>query len=81
MTRSILITVAGGLFVSACNEPAHLQRSYGEAYSEAFTQQADLTRPAAAEAGITLTGEEGVALRQRVAESTSDTEKGETVEE
>jgi hypothetical protein len=81
MNRSTLITVAGGLFVSACAEPAHLQRTHGEAYGEAFTQQADLTRPAATEAGTPLTGEEGLALRQRVVESTSDAEKGETVED
>lgn len=81
MKRIPFVIVAGGLFVTACGEPAHLQRTYGQAYAEAFTQQADLDRPAAKDAGYALTGEEGLALRERVAEATSDAEQGAEVED
>jgi hypothetical protein len=79
MNERITIWVAGGLFVAGCAEPAHLQRSYGASTHQAFTTQADLERPSVAEHATALTGEEGLALRQRVAEATSDEATGQTV--
>jgi hypothetical protein len=81
MTRTLTIWVAGGFLLSACGEPAHLQHSYATSYDYAFEAQADLERAGAQGEQITLTGEEGLALRQRVAESTSDAEAGETVQD
>ncbi len=81
MNRTTFAILAGSLLAMACGEPAHLQRTYGQAYTEAFTQQVDLDRPAAQDAQYALTGEEGLALRQRVAEATSDAEEGASVED
>ena len=81
MNRSISIIVAGGLFVVACNEPAHMQRTYAQAYTEAFTTQADLARPSAKDAEYALTGAEGVALRENVAAATTDVEAGVVAED
>ncbi len=64
----------GGLLLMACTEPAHLQRTHGQAYAEAFGQQAQLERPAAEQAAYALSGEEGLALRRRAVEAASDSE-------
>ncbi len=81
MIRTLSIPVASGLLLVACGEPAPLQHSYATSYQAAFETQADLEREGAQDGRSTLTGEEGLALRQRVVESTSDAEAGETVQD
>ncbi len=67
-----IIAVPLGFALGGCAEPVRLQLGYGSSYHEALTRQADLERPSVQDQALGLTGEEGVALRQRVAEATSD---------
>ncbi|MBL8618422.1 MAG: hypothetical protein JNM72_22600 [Deltaproteobacteria bacterium] len=55
----------------------NLQYDFGRAYTTAMIVQADRGRPSAADAAYPLTGPEGVQLRMRVTESTTDEESGE----
>ena len=66
------------LVATACGHPRQLQQDHGRAYTTAMAVQADLDRPGAAEAAYTISGEEGIALRARAVESTTDQESGET---
>lgn len=82
MTPSRLFLVFSLLLsLTGCATRATLQYDHGRAYAETFTRQADLGRATAARAAYPLTGEEGLALRQRVEEATTDEEKGEVVGE
>ncbi len=81
MNRSITVIIAGGLFVAACGEPAHLQHTWSQSYTEAFGTQADLERESVAYFQTELTGEEALALRERVAEATTDAETGEKTQD
>lgn len=74
----ILPLLAAGV---GCGEPAHLQYDYGRSYSETFAVQADRTRPSIADSEYSLTGVEGLELRQRVQDATTDEEQGMTVQE
>lgn len=64
------------LLLGACGTPAHLQYDFARAYSASMTTQADLKRPSVANDGYVLTGREGLLLRQRVEEETTDKESG-----
>lgn len=64
------------LAIGGCAEPMRLQYDHGRSYAEAFNRQADLTRTSAASGVYTLTGVEGLELRKRVEEATTDEEKG-----
>jgi len=68
-------TVLGG-----CTEPLRLQYDHGRAYAEAFSRQADLTRASVSSDVYVLTGTEGLELRKRVEEATTDTETGKGTE-
>lgn len=59
------------LVALGCAEPAHLQYDYGRAYTETFTQQADLTRASVADDDYPLYGIEGVKIRLLVQEATT----------
>ena len=60
----------------ACGEPVHMQYDFGRSYTEAFSAQADLERPSVEDAAYSLSGEEGLKLRQQVVEKSSDEESG-----
>ncbi len=73
MTPILLLAVGLG-----CTQPLHLQYDYGRAFTESMAIQADLTRESVAESGYALSGDEGLELRQRVFEKSTDEESGET---
>lgn len=64
------------LLAAGCAQPTHLQYDYSRAYNAAFSAQADLTRPSAAKEAYTLSGTEGLALRQTVVKTTSEEKSG-----
>ena len=74
MTR--LLLAASLLILAGCSTKAHLQYDHGRAYQATTAAQADRTRAAAADSAYALTGEEGLELRQRVVESSTDAESG-----
>jgi hypothetical protein len=74
MTRFLLVLALASL--TGCASRAHLQYDHGRAYLATTAAQADLSRAAAEESAYPLTGEEGLELRQRVVESSTDTETG-----
>ena len=78
MSRSLFIAVATlGLVSTGCAHNQQLQYDLGRAHSAAFQAQANLDRPAVADAAYTLTGVEALELRSRVTETTTDEETGE----
>lgn len=78
MTRALpLLIVPAGLLFAGCGQPKHLQTNYGEAYESSMAIQADLGRPTVADAAYPLTGFEGLELRLRVTEESTDAESGE----
>jgi len=60
-----------------CTQPLHQQYDLGRAYTEAFNAQADLSRDHVTNVGYELSGVEGLELRQRVVEESTDAESGE----
>lgn len=66
-----VLTLAAG-----CGHPQTLTYDYGRAYEAAFAAQADLTRPSAKGLDYPLSGTEGIELRLRVQEETTDEESG-----
>lgn len=68
---SVVAIVALPLLVSACSSPLHLSYDYGRAYTQAFTAQPDLTRPAAANAAYGLQGVEASRIRMNVERTTA----------
>ena len=64
------------LFAAGCAQPTHLQYDFSRSFNAAFTAQADLTRPSAANGAYGLSGTEGLALRQSVVTATTDKETG-----
>ena len=74
MIRSVLVFALAAL--SACTTGPHLQYDHGRAYMATTAAQADLSRASAAKGAYALPGEEGLELRQRVVESSTDAETG-----
>ena len=68
-----LIVLAG---LAGCASPLHLQYDYGRAYTAARDTQADLRRASVSDSAYTLSGVEGLELRSRVTEESTDAEKG-----
>jgi hypothetical protein len=68
------------LLLAGCGTGLHRQYDHGRAYDAAFDQQADLERESVQDADYELSGIEGLLLRLRVYESTTDEEKSETVQ-
>lgn len=77
MTRLVFASLSLIAALTACGEPAHLQYDYSRSYEAAFSAQADRTRPAAANAIYELNGVEGLEIRARAQENTTDAESGE----
>jgi hypothetical protein len=75
MSRILVIVPLFALM--ACGSPTHLGYDYGRAYQSAFTAQADLARPSAANQNYVLYGIEGVKIRLNVAENTTVAKSGE----
>jgi hypothetical protein len=76
MTRVLPVLLV--FLVSGCIRPARLQYDYGRSFTEAMNSQSDLTRADAKGGGYTLAGHEGVLLRMRVIEESTDVETGTT---
>ena len=60
-----------------CTQPVHLQSDHGRAYHAALTTQANLARSSVLHGDYPLSGVEGIELRQRVIEESTDVESGE----
>lgn len=82
--ESLKTTVAKGLAITAvvalsgCASPMHLTYDFGRAFTEAFTSQADLTRPSVANSTYQLYGTEAAEIRIRVREETTDKQTGQS---
>lgn len=63
-----LVVVA---LLAGCSSPLHLTYDHGRAFTEAFTAQPDLTRPAIASSTYALYGKEAADIRLRVQESST----------
>jgi hypothetical protein len=69
------------LLASGCGAGLHHQYDHGRAYQQAFDQQADIERESVQDADFELTGIEGLFLRLRVYESTTDAEDTQSVQD
>lgn len=82
--ESLKTTVAKGLAIAAlaalsgCASPLHLTYDFGRAFTEAFTAQADLTRPSVANSTYQLYGTEAEAIRILVRKETTDQQTGQS---
>lgn len=74
MRPLLLLTVA---LLSACAHPRTLQASHGSAFEAAMALQADRGRPTVASAAYSLTGVEGLEVRARATEKTTEAKSGE----
>lgn len=74
-SRALLLALVA--LAAGCAKQTHLQYDHGRATMAATAAQANLARPSAADAAYALTGKEGIELRERATESTTDTESGE----
>ncbi|MCB9743163.1 MAG: hypothetical protein H6741_14085 [Alphaproteobacteria bacterium] len=72
----LTLTLAALAALTACAHPEHLQYDHGNSYEAAFSTQADLTRESVEDAVYELNGVEGIEIRARAAESTTDQESG-----
>lgn len=75
MTRFVLASLAIAA-LTACGTPQHMQYDYSRSYETAFSAQADRSRPGAAAAIYELNGVEGLEIRARAQEETTNTESG-----
>lgn len=66
------------LFTLACGSPTHLQYDHGRASNEAFAIQADLERETVQDLEYAMMGVEGLVIRYRAAEASTDQEDGES---
>ena len=68
------------VLAAGCGYQAH-QYDHRRAYEEAFATQADLTRESVQGQEYELSGTEGVALRARVEEATTEKKEQDTIKE
>ncbi len=68
------------LLPACAGQVAH-QYDHGRSYTETFAVQSDLNRPSALDQDYSLTGIEGVELRARAEEATTDEEETTTVKD
>ncbi len=73
MTRFRSLALLG---LAGCASPTHLQYDFGRAYTDTLAIQSDLQRASAAGDAYPFGGIEGLELRQRVTEETTDAESG-----
>jgi hypothetical protein len=64
--------------LSACASPLHLTYDFGRAFTEAFTNQADLTRPSVANSTYSLYGQEAAEIRIKVRDVTTKAASGQS---
>ena len=76
MTRSAIVLSGLVATLAGCGQPAHLQYDFGRAYTDAMHTQADLGRSSVASSAYPLSGFEGIELRTRVTEESTDAESG-----
>jgi hypothetical protein len=69
------------LLLAGCGASLHQQYDHGRAYDEAFTQQANTGRASVEDADFELSGFEGLLLRLRVYQSTTDAEDSQSVQD
>ena len=66
------------ILMAACDHPQTLQYDFGNSYHDTFAMQADLERPAAGDHAYPMGGMEGLLIRYRAMEQTTDEESGES---
>lgn len=76
MRNTLLLTLTA-LLLGGCAHKRILQEGHGEAFETSLALQADRGRPTVADADYTITGFEGIELRLRVTEESTDEESGE----
>ena len=69
-----LAVILMALTLAGCSTHQSLSGDFGQAYQQAFTVQADLTRSSVENAAFLLSGREAAAIRINVQESSSNTE-------
>ena len=72
--HSLLALATLGL--TGCATTRDLDHDHARCFNQVLTIQADLGRPTVANAAYTLTGFEGLELRKRVTEESTDKESG-----
>ena len=79
MPRLLLpvLVVAASTITGCSRHHSQLQYDLGRATSQAFSAQADLSRPSVADSAYALTGVEAIEMRERVTEVSTDQESGE----
>jgi len=75
--RTSLLLALSALVLGGCAHRPTLQDRHAECFNQSLAIQADLGRPTVANAAYSLTGFEGLELRQRVTEKSTDAESGE----
>jgi hypothetical protein len=76
MNRFLLTALAAAALASGCIRPNRLQYDYGRSFSEAYAVQADTSRASVKDNVPSLSGDEGLALRQAVFDETSEAKSG-----
>ncbi|NOY25630.1 MAG: hypothetical protein GXP62_07130 [Oligoflexia bacterium] len=74
--RTTLLLLGACTTLSGCAYHKFMQPGHGESFNAMMAIQADLGRPTVANAAYPLTGFEGLELRQRVTEQSTDEESG-----
>lgn len=75
--RTFLPLAALALGLAGCGHKRILQEGHGNAFEASMAIQADRGRPTVADSAYSLTGFEGIELRLRVTEESTDEESGE----
>ena len=66
------------LWLAACSHPKTLQYDFGNSYNDTFAMQADLERQTVDDQAYPLGGMEGLFIRYRAMEESTDKESGDS---
>ncbi len=66
------------LWMAACSHPKTLQYDFGNSYNDVFATQSDLERLTVADQTYPLNGMEGLLIRYRAMEESTDKESGDS---
>ncbi|MBN2798452.1 MAG: hypothetical protein JXX28_04830 [Deltaproteobacteria bacterium] len=64
--------LALSVLLTGCTSSAHIAPDYGDAYTQVFTMQADLSRESVSTDNLWLSGTEAEQIRIRVEEAATD---------
>lgn len=66
------------ILMAACGHPKTLQYDFGNSYHDTFATQSDLERQSVEDAAYPMGGEEGLLIRLRATEESTDEESGDS---